>query len=256
MSGLKFFFLFELIPKRRKVLFSCSYKLAVQIISLIITSSIVISFIFDLKYSNENTIYTIIKYLIFSSLNIISSYYLFISAKGLNYKKAYLGHLFLFWSFILHLGIFLFNSLFLKSFFPLVGVFSTKFNAQSEITNYLVNTTIPQVIYLVFEFICLFICYLYTKNLGLGKDALVDGQTFDRYVENLASSDNSRQSSPRNSVSNLGIPLDSLNNSYNDSDPRGGANINNNPTVNQNYKLNGGNNISDLKDKFNLGYKV
>ena len=36
------------------------------------------------------------------------------------------------------------------------------------------------------------ICYSYTKNLSDGNDALVDGQNFDRYIENLGSDSQSK----------------------------------------------------------------
>ena len=36
------------------------------------------------------------------------------------------------------------------------------------------------------------ICYSYTKNLSDGNDAVVDGQNFDRYIENLGSDSQSK----------------------------------------------------------------
>ena len=68
--------------------------------------------------------------------------------------------------------------------------------------NVIYTFILPQIVFLFIELITTWIAYSYSKSVGMGKDALADGQSFDRYAENLApssSSDNSRRSSPRNS---------------------------------------------------------
>ncbi len=205
MSNLKFLLLFELIPMRRAFCYTCSMKLANQSMALIMIGINTLGFILDTQNSGERIIYTLIKFSIFSILNFISSYFIFKSSTRLSYKEAYFGHLILFWSFLFHLFIFSINLIFSIKFFPFGGFLETldKENSFSKIL-LLLNALIPQVFYLCLEFIFLWMCYLYTKNLSLGKDALVDGQTFDRYVENLASSE---KSSDRNnlSLSNINV---------------------------------------------------
>ena len=210
MSNLKFLFLFEIIPTRRKFCFTLSMKLANQTMSLIILAIIICGFTLDYKYSSDNTTYTFIKYLIFSLLNFISCYFIFKSSKNLTYKDAYIGHLVLFWSFIFHIFIFFINIIFSTKFFPFAS-FLTKILKGNIIIFF--SSIMPQLSFLILEFIFLWMCYLYTKNLGLGKDALVDGQTFDKYIEDLASSENSKHISPRNS--DINISISSLENSLN-----------------------------------------
>jgi hypothetical protein len=206
MSNLKFFFLYELIPARRTICF-CSMKLANQTMALIIIGINTLGFILDTQNTQDSIVYSLFKFLIYSSLNFISAYFIFKSTTRITYKEAYLGHLFLLWCLLLHYFIFSINLIFSIKFFP-GGGFINSLNEQMSFNKILLffNSIIPQIFYLILEFIFYWMCYLYTKNLSLGKDALVDGQSFDRYVENLASSE---KSSERNniSLSNLNVNL-------------------------------------------------
>lgn len=207
MSNLKFFFLYELIPVRRNLCL-CSMKLANQTMALIILGINTLGLILDTHNMQDTIFYSIIKFILYSPLNFVSAYFIFKSTTRLSYKEAYLGHIFLLWSIIIHYFIFSINLIFWIKFFPGGGYINSLDEKINNFNKFLLffNSIFPQIFYLILEFIFYWMCYLYTKNLSLGKDALVDGQTFDRYVENLASSE---KSSERNniSLSNLNVNL-------------------------------------------------
>jgi hypothetical protein len=203
MSSLKFLLIFDIIPKSRNCFKIFSWKLANQTFSIIIIFILLLGFIIDIKYSSEYLRNTF-KYIIFCGINFISSFFLFKSSTRLVYRDAYLGYHILFWCFFLHTIIFIINVIFKFNFFPFLECIDIVFTGSNT---YLISISI-QLVYLLFEFFYLWVTYSYTKNLGLGKDALVDGQTFDRYIENLASSESSRRNSDRNlSLHNLDSSL-------------------------------------------------
>jgi hypothetical protein len=203
MSSLKFLLIFDIIPKTRNCFKICSWKLANQTFSIIIIFILLLGFIIDIKYSSEYFRNTI-KYIIFWGVNFISSFFLFKSSTRLVYRDAYLGYHILFWAFFLHTIICIINVIFKINFFPFLDFIDVVFTGSNT---YLISISI-QLVYLLLEFFYLWVSYSYTKNLGLGKDALVDGQTFDRYIENLASSESSRRNSDRNlSLHNLDSSL-------------------------------------------------
>ena len=104
-----------------------------------------------------------------------------------DYKKAYIGNLSIIWAFIFHIILFIINFLFKLNFSSI----NLKFLNFKTLTNF-IQFTLPNFIYLLFELLVTWICYSYTKNLSDGNDALVDGQNFDRYIENLGSDSQSK----------------------------------------------------------------
>ena len=104
-----------------------------------------------------------------------------------DYKKAYIGNLSIVWAFIFHIILFIINFLFKLNFSSI----NLKFLNFKTLTNF-IQFTLPNFIYLLFELLVTWICYSYTKNLSDGNDALVDGQNFDRYIENLGSDSQSK----------------------------------------------------------------
>jgi hypothetical protein len=80
--------------------------------------------------------------------------------------------------------------------------------------NELINYSIT-LLFLIWELYANFIVYNYTKQINAGNDAFVDGQPFNRYVEDLAPSENSsRNNTPQHSVlpesrNNINIELNS-----------------------------------------------
>ena len=104
-----------------------------------------------------------------------------------DYKKAYIGNLSIVWAFIFHIILFIINFLFQLNFSSI----NLKFLNYKKLSNF-IEFTLPNFIYLIFELLVTWICYSYTKNLSDGNDALVDGQNFDRYIENLGSDSQSK----------------------------------------------------------------
>lgn len=67
---------------------------------------------------------------------------------------------------------------------------------KSDLLNYAITA-----LFLIWELYGNFIVYNYTKQINAGNDAFVDGQPFNRYVEDLAPSENSsRENTPRNNA--------------------------------------------------------
>ena len=93
------------------------------------------------------------------------------------YKKAYIGNLSITYAFVLHLIILMINIFFHSQFSSLSLPFAFTY----------FDFVILNLVYLVYECAVAWICYSYTKNLGDGNDALVDGMNFDRYIENFGS---------------------------------------------------------------------
>jgi hypothetical protein len=135
----------------------------------------------------ENIILIIFKHLSFSILNFISFVFMVKSLYQFDYKKAYIGNLSIVWAFIFHIILFIINFLFQLNFSSI----NLKFLNYKKLSNF-IEFTLPNFIYLIFELLVTWICYSYTKNLSDGNDALVDGQNFDRYIENLGSDSQSK----------------------------------------------------------------
>ena len=100
--------------------------------------------------------------------------------ENFDYKKAYVGNLSIVWAFILHIILFIINFVFS---FNLSSINFDLLNFKN--LSYFFQFTFPNLIYLIYELEVTWICYSYTKNLSDGNDALVDGQKFDRYIEDL-----------------------------------------------------------------------
>jgi hypothetical protein len=135
----------------------------------------------------ENIILIIFKHLSFSILNFISFVFMVKSLYQFDYKKAYIGNISIVWAFIFHIILFIINFLFQLNFSSI----NLKFLNYKKLSNF-IEFTLPNFIYLIFELLVTWICYSYTKNLSDGNDALVDGQNFDRYIENLGSDSQSK----------------------------------------------------------------
>jgi cytochrome c oxidase subunit IV len=201
MSNLKFFFIFPIKPDRSTV-HICSLKKGSVALLFILVSSLTTFFILDLKYSNDSSLmYILAKHFIYSFLNFVSFVYIIKSTGEMSYREAYFGNLAINWSFIIHLGILAINLIFSANFTAV----SLHYIEWKEL-HWIYGILVPQIVFLVVELFTAWICYSYTKNVGMGNDALADGQNFDRYVENLASSENSKGSSRRNSERSM--PLD------------------------------------------------
>ena len=188
MSQLKYFFIFPLTPSRN----ICGYfSLKNGTVSLTFIPICIFSFFFilDLFKSTGNVLMIIFVHSVFSFGNFFSFVYIVKSAHQFEYKKAYIGNIAIVLSFGLHLILFLFNTLFSMNFSSIeLSMINTSHLGMS--TRFL-SFTLPNFIYLVFELTVTWVSYSYTRNLSEGKDALVDGQNFDRYIEDFGSDNGS-----------------------------------------------------------------
>ena len=186
MSQLKYFFIFPLEPSRRSFKY---FSLKKSCIFSTFFSCFLFCFFFiiNLINKNENIILIILKHSIFSLLNFTSFVFMVKSLYQFDYKKAYIGNLSIVWAFILHIILFIINFVFS---FNLSSINFDLLNFKN--LSYFFQFTFPNLIYLIYELEVTWICYSYTKNLSDGNDALVDGQNFDRYIENLGSDSQSK----------------------------------------------------------------
>ena len=186
MAQLKYFFIFQLNPSRRIFKY---FSLKKACIFSTFFSCFLFSFFFIVNIMNvkENIILIIFKHLIFSILNFISFVYMVKSLYQFDYKKAYIGNLSIIWAFIFHIILFIINILFSLNYSS-INLEYFNYKNSSKFTKFI----LPNFIYLLFELLVTWICYSYTKNLSDGNDALVDGQNFDRYIENLGSDSQSK----------------------------------------------------------------
>ena len=186
MSQLKYFFIFTIAPSRR--IFNY-FSLKNSCIFTTFSTCFIFGYFFLMNFINikENIILIIFKHLSFSILNFISFVYMVKSLYQFDYKKAYIGNLSIVWAFILHIILFIINFVFS---FNLSSINFDLLNFKN--LSYFFQFTFPNLIYLIYELEVTWICYSYTKNLSDGNDALVDGQNFDRYIENLGSDSQSK----------------------------------------------------------------
>ncbi len=186
MSQLKYFFIFSISPSRRILNY---FSLKNSCIFTTFSTCFIFGFFFIMNFINikENIILIIFKHLSFSILNFISFVFMVKSLYQFDYKKAYIGNLSIVWAFIFHIILFIINFLFQLNFSSI----NLKFLNYKKLSNF-IEFTLPNFIYLIFELLVTWICYSYTKNLSDGNDALVDGQNFDRYIENLGSDSQSK----------------------------------------------------------------
>ena len=186
MAQLKYFFIFQLEPSRRIFKF---FSLKNSCIFSTFFSCFLFSFFFIVNIMNkkENLILITFKHLIFSILNFISFVYMVKSLYQFDYKKAYLGNLSIIWAFIFHIILFLINIIFSLNFSSINFDYFNNKNL-SNFTKFI----FPNFIYILYELEVTWICYSYTKHLSDGNDALVDGQKFDRYIEDLGSDSQSK----------------------------------------------------------------
>lgn len=188
MSNSKILFSFSPKSKNKKVCCCFSQKIGVLIFSYLSIMIITVAILFDIN-NKENLIFKISKHLIFSCCMLISCLYYIRSSMDLVYKLAYIGNLFLNFSVIIHMFLFLLNAIFSIT----ISAINKSFNLREKYT----ANALFCFLFLIFEFYFIWVGYCYTRNLSLGNDALADGQTFDRYIENLAPSSSSKQSSPK-----------------------------------------------------------
>lgn len=204
-SELKYFYVFNL-PPSKKILWVIPLKKACITFTFIPVAIISTLFLIELFKSNNTNLYIIFKHSVYSIMNFVAFTQCLKSQRNFDVKLASSGNFFMLWSFCLHFIIFIFNLLSHATFSSisliyLFSYFSNKINSElpkerindQEIPQetYVYFFTIPNMIYTLFELFITWICYSYTKNLEMGKDALVDGLSFDRYAVNFESENNS-----------------------------------------------------------------
>jgi len=205
MSQLKFLFLFDIAPSRNffKIM---SLKNSVCFFTFLCCFLIFLNSFLEFLYSNNNFFFIVFKFLVFSSLNFVSFIYMAKSLYQFDYKKSYIGNLAFTYVLVTHIILLILNCIFRSQFSCINFMF---FYSNSDSTNnnnnndnnkitlmfYILKFIIPNLFFLLFEFVTSWICFSYTKNLSEGNDALVDGQNFDHYIENLGSESVSQNNS-------------------------------------------------------------
>ena len=188
MSQLKYFYIFPLAPSRN-ALNVLSLKNASVISTFIPVCLFSFLFVIDLFSHDDNIIILIFKHVTYSICNFISFVYIVKSLHQFEYKKAYIGNMSLIFAFGLHLVLFIINSLFNISISPIKMGFVSHF-VSTNLYRF-ASFTLPNFLYIVFELCSTWFVYSYARNLSEGNDALVDGQNFDRYIEDFGSDNGS-----------------------------------------------------------------
>jgi hypothetical protein len=187
MSSIKFLFIFSIKKESTKALGYLSLRKGVQIFSIFTLISLCINIF--LEFIKESTHRAIIKISIFSFFIIPSIYLLMKSTSNFDPKTSLTGYK-------LHSISFYINTM---SLIVLALVNDSLFMYGNNHMVCWIISSIFMVIQLYFNWII----YNYHKQLSLGNDALVDGQPFNRYFENMAPSEkSSRNSTPRQSPIN------------------------------------------------------
>lgn len=188
MSELKYFFIWDLKPINSFC--KCtSLKRGCIFSNFLFVFTETILFLIDLFKSTDGIIIIIIRHFIFSVLNFISFVKYVKSLFQFDYKQAYFGYLSFTLCILLHFALFIINIVFnlhiSSLYFPYFDF--TIPNYPSNFFSY----SIPNLLFLFLEIAASFICFSYTKHLSMGRDALVDGQSFDKYFVDLGSDNSS-----------------------------------------------------------------
>jgi hypothetical protein len=192
MSNILFLLLFSPTKEIKTTLFM-SLRKAVQILSCITISIITIYFLYELL-TNQYDWFVLGRSIFLCLISIISGISLLHSARTYQFKYSFWGYVALCYGFLLHLFVIFANSCLLA--------FGIKFYHFYDEVDFLFF------VFLTFwEFYYIWIVYNYTKQLEKGNDALVDGQNFDTYVVNFASS----ADSSINNISRRDISMSSFN---------------------------------------------
>jgi hypothetical protein len=170
-----------------------SLRKAVQILTYITIAIITIYFTYEL-FTAQYDMFVLGRSIFFCFVNIVSGIALLYSTKSFNFKFSYWGYIALCFGFILHLFVIFANSCLLA-----FGIKFYHFYDKIDFVFFMILT--------IWEFYYIWIVYNYTKQLEKGNDALVDGQNFNTYVVNFASS----VDSSINNISRRDINMSSFN---------------------------------------------
>ena len=190
---LKFFFIFNKQNIKKDFIFGLSLRKGIHYL-LFLSYIYLIFFLITGLSSSINTLEVIIKFSIYSTLNFISFNNFVNSTKNFFYKDAQKALYFLNISIILHLIVFGFKILvfyFCKLKFSFL-IF--------ELNNAFDHSEYYELLFLIFEFYFYYIGYSYTEQLCQGNDALVDGQEYDKYIEDFGNHSDIRSSRSDNSI--------------------------------------------------------
>ena len=170
-----------------------SLRKAVQILTCLTIAIISIYFIYEL-FTNQYDWFVLGRSLFFCAINVIAGIALLYSAKSFEFRYSYWGYVALCYGFILHLFVIFANSCLLA-----FGIKFYHFYDEFDFGFFMILT--------VWEFYYIWIVYNYTRELEKGNDALVDGQNYNTYVVNFASS----VDSSINNISRRDISMSSFN---------------------------------------------
>jgi hypothetical protein len=192
MSNILFLLLFSPTKEIKRTLFM-SLRKAVQILSYITIAIITIYFFYELL-TNQYDWFVLGRCIFFCIINIFSGVALLYSAKTYQFKYSFWGYVVLCYGFLLNLFVIFANSCLLA-----FGIKFYHFYDEIDFVFFIFLT--------LWEFYYIWIAYNYTIQLEKGIDALVDGENFDTYVVNFASS----AESSINNISRRDISMSSFN---------------------------------------------
>jgi len=187
MQKVKFFYIFNKENIKKNCFWGSSLRRGVQYFLCTCYMYLIIFFILGILIQKqekdkkfENIFLTTIKFLIYSLLDFISLNYFLKSTNSFSFKQAKLALNYLNLSIVWHIILFVMKTiLFIMTYIK----FSFLYFQTKTIED---HSEIYELIY-IFVQICFYnILFSYTVQLSEGNDALVDGQEFNRYVENFA----------------------------------------------------------------------
>lgn len=196
MKKVKFLFIFNKENYKKDCFWGKSLRKGVQYF-LCISYLYLILFFFLGIFLQENLLFTSIKILVYSLLDFLNLHFFLKSTNSFSFKQAKFGLDLLNFSIIWHIILFTLKTiLFLMTFhkFSFLDFKTKTIEDHSEIY---------ELFYLCVQFGFYNILFSYTMQLSEGNDALVDGQEFNRYVENFELRDSDSRRSNSNSENRI-----------------------------------------------------
>jgi len=222
-SQIKYLFIFKYSNIKND--FSFGYSLRKGILFLLSVSYIyILCFLTFAILSMENKLIVLNKFLIFTILDFFGFHFFLKSTNTFSYRHAKKGLSILNVSIFLHLLLFILKFIIFYYFQLKISFLNFPFLKFSDHSEYY------ELIYIGIQLYFYHIGFSYTTQLSFGNDALVDGQEFDKYIENLAMGnldDKSRISdnSFNNKMNFNYLSNEKINNNYRENDKNKNINL-------------------------------
>lgn len=178
-SQIKYLFIFN--HSNIKNNFSFGYSLRKGILFLLSLCYIyILCFLTFAILSMENKLIVLTKFFVFTILDFFSFHFLLKSTNTFSYRHAKKGLIILNLSIFLHILLLIMKFIIFFNFQSKISFFNFPFLKFSDHSEYY------ELFYIGIQMYFYHIGFSYTTQLSFGNDALVDGQEFDKYIENLA----------------------------------------------------------------------